>query len=202
MSDIAEPEEESPDFDTPVPVDKDGNPDPKAQEKWKPHRGSDPRAPKLVAARVQRIALIMSEGQWSYAAAFALATEWNLKVSTVQQYAVHAGNLLDLLVSSDQLLRSRMMSTLETIISRALNPVDKTGKPTGKPQFREAIEAIRTLAGIAGFDKALEASKDNTRAIAGLADVIGAAARAAVAANASEQGEPSGGGVGDHGGSG
>lgn len=196
--DDTRPEEEAPDFDSPVPVDKNGDPDPKGQQRWQPHRGSDPRAPKLVAARVQRIALIMSEGQWSYAAAFALATEWNLKVSTVQQYAVHAGNLIDLLVSSDQLLRSRMMSTLETIISRALNPLDKNGKPTGKPQFRDAIEAIRTLAGIAGFDKSIEASKANTDAVVGLTAAL-AAAKAAAEANAEPDGDDVG---GDDGGSG
>lgn len=183
MDDTTSPEE-APDFDTPVALDKNGEPDPKAQEKWQPRRGSDPAAPKLVAARVQRIALLMASGEWAgYPTAFALAAEWGLKVSTVRQYAVHAGNLIDLMISSDETLKSRLLSTLETIVARAMNPVGKDGKPTGKPQFREAIEAIKVMAGLTGIDKTYEANKANTAAIVGLTETL-AAAKAAAEANA------------------
>lgn len=183
------PEEEAPDFDTPVPVDKDGEPDPKAQERRKPRRGSDPAAPKLIAARVQRIAMIMAAGEWEgWSSAFALAMEWELKVSTVQGYAGEAGRLLDRNVESDEELKAIMRRTLRTVMVRA----------TREKKYRDAIESVKVLAGLTGLDKAYEANKANTAAIVGLTDVIGAAARAAVAANASEDD----GSAGDDGGSG
>lgn len=190
MDDSNNPEE-APDFDTPVPVDKDGNPDPKGHEKWKPRRGSDPAAPKLIAARVQRIAMIMAAGEWEgWSSAFALAMEWGLKVPTVQVYAGEAGRLLDRNVEDDEELRAIMRRTLRTIMVRA----------TREKKYRDAIESVRVLAGLTGLDKAYEAGKANTAAIVGLTDVIGAAARAAVAANAA--GDEPDGNTGDDGGGG
>lgn len=161
------------DLDLDTPLDASGAP--LQPTKRTPKRGSDPLAPGIVAARIQRIALLMASGEWTgYASAFALATEWGLKVSSVQQYAVYAGAVMDTISSSDETLRAMMTSTLQTIVARSMS----------SDKLRDATEAIKVLAGLTGLDKTRAAAQATTMVAVGIDDLIGAKVREAVAANA------------------
>lgn len=145
----------------------------KATAKRNVRVGSDPAAPKIGAARVHQIALLMTDGQWNKQTAIALAAEWGMKLGSVHHYATRAGELLDLLASTDEELCGRMILTLETII----------GKSIKEKKYRDAIEAIRTLSGLKGFDKTIERAMRSTCEAVGLDQLLGPAVRAAVAAN-------------------
>lgn len=181
-----DPKSSLPDIDCDTPFDAHGVPlVPLVPQKRAPKRGSDPLAPGIVAARIQRIALLMATGEWTgYASAFALAAEWGLKVSSVQQYAVYAGAVMDTISSSDETLRAMMASTLQTIVARSMQ----------KDKFREATEAIKALAGLTGLDKTHAAAHSATMVAVGIDDLIGAKVREAVAANAAS--DEDGGGKG------
>lgn len=146
----------------------------KAVVKRKARRGSDPKAPKIGAARVHQIALLMTDGQWNKQTAIALAAEWGMELGSVQHYAVRAGELLDLLAGTDDQLCGLMLMTLETIVGKAIK----------EKKYRDAIEAIRTISGLKGFDKTIQRALRTTCEAVGLEQLLGPAVRAAVLANA------------------
>lgn len=106
------------------------------------------KAPKATSseseARVSEICDIMSAGQWvTHITAGRLASEWGVSVNTVDKLAAEASRRLRFIVSKAPDLRARMIANLEVITSMALN----------KGRSRDAIEAIKAMAGIVDADE-------------------------------------------------
>lgn len=124
------------------------------------------KAPKATSSenevRVSEICDIMSAGQWvTHITAGRLASEWGVSVNTVDKLAAEASRRLRFIVSKAPDLRARMIANLEVITSMALN----------KGRSRDAIEAIKAMAGIVDADErhyeAIEAKAEAKNAATG-----------------------------------
>jgi hypothetical protein len=111
--------------------------------------------------RVHRLTLLMASGTYITAVTpSALAEEWRISVGQVHRYAAEASRRVRWLTRNSGELRSRMMNVCETLIAKAASrssaPNEKlsgTAAMAEASRDRNAIEAVRTMAGLIDADE-------------------------------------------------
>lgn len=97
---------------------------------------------RLTEERVTRIVDMMATGTWvTGKSGRALAQEWGISVSRVEQLSAEASRIVKRAVGDPQAVRTMMMATLHEIVARGMK----------KGEMRTAIEAIRTVGSWMGF---------------------------------------------------
>lgn len=95
-------------------------------------------------ARIEAIVGLMSAGQWVTGLTFKqLAKQWGLTPEIVKADSAEASRVIHRQIQADPELKSRLMLTLEGLISRLSTATDPKSS-------RVAIEAIRTLGNMCG----------------------------------------------------
>jgi hypothetical protein len=106
-------------------------------------------------AGVREIMTLMTEGRWVSGSGHAdIAFRYGVSPATVKDWATSASRVIRLAVESDpEDIRARLLSTLETVVSKAMSreSATMTGELYPNPDLKSAVSAIAEQAKLLGL---------------------------------------------------